>query len=245
MQRYKLTIEYNGYGLVGWQRQENGPSAQQILEEAVEKFCGQQTLVYGSGRTDAGVHALGQVAHVDLPSPYAPYKIQGALNHYVKPFPISVLEVEAVTSDFHARFSAKSRTYIYKILARRAPPTLLQHKVWHVRDSLNIPNMHEAAQVLIGTHDLSSFRAAACQAKSAWRSITSIEVRQMEEIIEIEISAPSFLHNQVRIIVGCLYEVGIGKWKTTKLEQLLTARDRTKAARTAPPEGLYFAKVKY
>lgn len=246
MPRYKLIIEYDGSDFIGMQRQLTGLSVQQTIEEAITQFSSEKVSISFAGRTDSGVHAMGQAIHFDLAKSYQPHQVTGAINHFVKPHLISVIEAEIADESFHARFSAKSRSYIYKIINRKAPLALMQNKAWHITQKLNAAAMHDAAQILVGYHDLSSFRAADCQANSAQRTISEIRVEQIdEEQINIFIKAPSFLHNQVRIIVGCLKMIGEGKWNKTTLQEVLNAQDRTKAAQTAPACGLYFYKVDY
>lgn len=244
MPRYKLTIEYEGAPFCGWQRQDNGASVQQVIEEAISKMSGKTTPITGAGRTDAGVHATMQIAHFDLDN-FADEEVFGALNFHVKPWPISILKVEVVDAEFHARFSATSRSYVYKILNRAAPPAIERNHVWHVKELLDEKAMHAAAQVLIGTHDFSSFRAAPCQAKSPVKTISELTVTRKDEQVEINITAPSFLHNQVRIIVGNLREIGNGKLTKNELKSILEAKDRTLAKQTAPADGLYLVKVVY
>lgn len=246
MPRYKLTVEYKGTNFVGWQRQPTGPSIQETLEKAIYNFSSETVDVFGAGRTDAGVHAIAQVCHFDLVKDFPVNEVQGAINHFVKPNPISILNVEKVDEDFHARFSAKYRSYIYKIITRRAPLAIMDSLAWHVTDELNVEQMHNAAQTLIGTHDLTSFRSTSCEAKSPIRTIDVIDVKRLsKEEVHIYIKAPSFLHNQVRIIVGCLYKVGIGSFSKDDLQKILDAKDRTKAAFTAPSDGLYLFEVGY
>lgn len=246
MPRYKLTIEYDGRFFCGWQRQSNILSVQQAIETAVTSFCGQQdVLVYGSGRTDAGVHALGQVAHVDLVREFMPYRVMDALNFYLKEYPVAILAVEKASSDFHARFSAKSRTYIYRIHNRRAPLAIDSGRVWHVIKPLDTDKMHEAAQLLVGLHDFNSFRAVRCQAASSIRVVDSFKVSRQGDVIQLEVQSRSFLHNQVRIMVGSLVLIGEGKWDQNDLKQALGFADRRAAGPTAPPDGLYFARVDY
>ena len=245
MQRWKLTIEYDGGPFVGWQRQDNGLSVQQRLEEAAETLAGCRTPVQGAGRTDSGVHALGQVAHLDIEKPLRPDQVRDALNHHLRPDPIGVLDVEAVARDFHARFSATGRTYLYRILNRRPPPALDAGKVWHNQRPLDADAMHAAAQVLVGNHDFTSFRSGECQADSAVKTLDRLRVRRAGEEIHIDAAARSFLHNQVRILVGSLELVGRGKWSRRDLEKALEARNRGAAGPTAPPEGLYLVSVGY
>lgn len=245
MPRYKLTIEYDGSPFAGWQRQADQPSVQQVLEEAIEKFCGDALSVQAAGRTDAGVHALGQVVHADLSAEHDPFRISEALNYHVRPWPVSVLAVEPVDETFEARFSATARHYEYRILNRRPPPALDAHRVWHVVHPLDADAMHTAAQHLIGLHDFTTFRAAACQAKSPVKTLDRIDVtRQGDEVI-IRASARSFLHHQVRSITGSLKLVGAGKWSVSDLRAALEARDRARCGAMAPSAGLYLVKVDY
>ncbi|HEU0071118.1 MAG TPA: tRNA pseudouridine(38-40) synthase TruA [Alphaproteobacteria bacterium] len=245
MPRYKLTIEYDGGPFVGWQRQENGPSVQQALEEAVEAFCQERVVVHGAGRTDAGVHALGQVAHIEIAKDAPPDKVRDALNFHLKPDPIAVLSAEIAAPDFHARFSATGRAYLYRILTRRAPAVLERGHVWHLPVALDAAAMHEAAQVLVGHHDFNSFRSTECQADSPVKTLDELSVSRVGEEIHVVAKARSFLHNQVRIMVGTLKLVGEGKWTAQNVAAALTAADRTKGGPTAPPDGLYLTQVRY
>ncbi|MDJ0935513.1 MAG: tRNA pseudouridine(38-40) synthase TruA [Kiloniellales bacterium] len=245
MTRFKLTLEYDGAAFVGWQRQDNGPSVQQALEEAVTGFCGEIATVHGAGRTDAGVHALGQVAHLDLEKPTTAETLRDAVNAHLKPAPVAVLAAEVAADDFHARFSATERRYLYRIVNRRPPLALERGRAWWVPRPLDAAAMHAAAQVLVGKHDFSSFRASECQAKSPVKTLTAIEVSRLAEAIEIRARAPSFLHHQVRNFAGTLRLVGEGKWSAAKVKQVLEARDRNAAGQTAPAEGLYLTEVVY
>lgn len=245
MQRWKLLIEYDGTPFVGWQRQDNGPSVQAALERAVAAFAQEERLVQCAGRTDAGVHALGQVAHVDIEKPVSALKLRDALNHHLKPDPVAVLTVDAVSQDFHARFSATGRAYLYRVLDRRAPPTLERGKVWHTGIRLDAEAMHAAAQALLGRHDFSSFRAAECQADSPIRTLDRIAVARVGEEVHLTIGARSFLHHQVRNIMGTLAMIGRGKRPIGFAGEVLAACDRTKAGPTAPPDGLYLTQVTY
>lgn len=245
MPRYRLTLEYDGRPFVGWQAQENGPSVQGALEAAVHAFSGETVTMQGSGRTDAGVHALGQVAHFDLERQAATDEIQGALNYHLKPEPIAVLEVAAADDDFHARFSAVMRHYRYRIVNRRAPLTFERGLAWQVAVPLDAARMHEAAQHLVGQHDFTTFRAAQCQAKSPVKTLSRLDVTRMGEEIEVSASAQSFLHHQVRSIVGTLKLVGEGKWATGDVSRALAARDRAALGLNAPPDGLYLVAVDY
>ncbi len=245
MTRYKLVIEYDGRGLVGWQRQDNGPSVQAALEDAVQGFCGETVTAYAAGRTDAGVHALGQVAHVDLDKETDAETVRDALNHHLKPARIAVLAAEAVDAEFHARFSAVERAYLYRIINRRAPLALDHGRAWFVPVPLDAQAMHEAAQALVGNHDFTSFRASECQAKSPVKTLDALDVTRAGEEIRVTARARSFLYHQVRNMVGTLKLVGAGKWDGAAVEQALAARDRSAAGETAPPEGLYFLGVRY
>jgi len=245
MPRFKLTIEYDGTPFVGWQRQDNGPSVQAALEAAVRGYCQVDTLVQGAGRTDAGVHALGQVAHVDLPRDDREEVVANALNAHLRPHPVAVLKAEKVDDEFHARFSAKERGYVYRIVNRRAPAVLQINKVWWVSVPLDAAAMHEAAQVFVGKHDFSSFRAAECQAESPVKTLDEIAVAREGDIISVTTRGRSFLHHQVRNFVGTLKYVGEGKWNAADVKRVLDARDRSAAGPTAPPDGLYLTHVRY
>jgi tRNA pseudouridine38-40 synthase len=243
--RYKLTIEYDGTGLVGWQRQANGVSVQAALETAVERFCGERINVHGAGRTDAGVHALAQTSHVDLPRDMPLDTIRSALNHHLRPATISVLAVEVVAPDFHARLSATGRVYRYRILNRRPPPMLDRLRVWHVAPPLDLAAMQAGAQHLVGKHDFSTFRDSLCQAKSPIRTLDGLEVTREGVEIHIEARARSFLHHQVRNIAGTLKLVGLGQWQPDDVATALAARDRRAGGPTAPAEGLYLVEIHY
>ena len=245
MPRYKLIIEYDGTPFVGWQRQSEGVSIQQLIEEAVTKFCGERATVYGAGRTDAGVHALAQAAHFDLAKPADPFRIVEALNFHLKPRPVAILDCREAAPDFHARFSAVERRYRYRIANRRAPLTLDRGRAWRVTVPLDAGAMHAAAQRLVGQHDFTSFRAADCQADSPVKTLDQLDVARFGEEIELTARARSFLHHQVRNMVGTLKLVGEGKWSARDVAEALAARDRAAAGATAPAEGLYLVAVTY
>lgn len=245
MPRYRLTLEYDGRPFCGWQRQADRLSVQQALEEAIARFSGESPVTQAAGRTDAGVHALGQVVHFDLERDWDPFRIREALNFHLKPHPVAVLEAEAVGDDFEARFSAKARSYEYRILNRRARPALDEGKVWHVPVALDVDIMHAAAQLILGKHDFSTFRAAECQANSPIRTLDLFSVSREGEIIAIRAKARSFLHSQVRSMVGSLKLVGEGKWMPKDFRTALDAADRSRCGPLAPPDGLYLTAVDY
>ena len=245
MPRYRLSIEYDGRPFVGWQRQDNGPSVQQALEEAVHAFCGETVRLHCAGRTDAGVHALGQVAHVDLARERPPDTLRNAVNFHLRPLPVAVLAAEAVPDEFDARRSAIRRHYLFRLLNRRAPPALDAGRVWHVAAPLDAAAMHQAAQVLVGRHDFTSFRAAECQALSPVRTLDRLDVRRDGDEIRVIAEARSFLHHQVRNMAGTLRLVGSGKWGPAEVARALAARDRAASGPTAPPHGLYLVAVDY
>lgn len=245
MHRYKLHLEYDGTPFVGWQMQENRPSVQSCLIEAVKAFSGEDVIPRGAGRTDAGVHALGQVSHFDLAKDWEPDKVRDALNAQLRPDPISVLNCERAAEDFDARFSAKARHYLYRIVDRRAPLALERNRAWGVFRPLDAEAMHEAARTLIGNHDFTTFRSTECQADSPEKTLDKLEVSRHGEIIRVEASARSFLHNQVRSMVGSLKLVGEGRWTARDLAAALAARDRARCGPVAPAHGLYLVRVDY
>jgi len=245
MPRFRLTIEYDGRHYVGWQRQDNGLGVQQVLEEAIEGFAGEAAGLAVAGRTDAGVHALGQVAHVDLEENWETDTVRDAINFHVKPHPVSVLKAEIVDEEFHARFSACGRSYLYRIVNRRPPPTLDRGRVWWVPTPLDATAMSEGASVLIGKHDFTTFRDSECQAKSPVKTLDELAVTVGGGEIRIDARARSFLHHQVRNMVGTLRLLGEGKWTPADLKTALDAKDRTKGGPTAPPVGLYLVSVEY
>lgn len=245
MPRYKLTIEYDGRPFAGWQRQDNAPSVQQTLEQAFARFCGETVIVHGAGRTDSGVHATGQVAHVTLEKARRPFQISEAMNAHLRPHPIAVLSAEEVSDTFEARFDAIKRHYVYRIINRRAPLTLERGQAWQVKKRLDAEAMHEAAQRLLGRHDFSTFRDSQCQANSPLRTLDHISVTRMGDEIRVDVSALSFLHRQVRSMVGSLEHVGSGKWTAQDLADALEARDRARCGMVAPPDGLCLTRVDY
>jgi tRNA pseudouridine38-40 synthase len=245
MPRYRVTIEYDGTPFVGWQIQAEGASVQGSLKDAILAFSGESVTVRGAGRTDSGVHALGQVAHFALSKEWPPDRIREALNYFLKPKPAVVLECALVADDFDARFSATARHYLYRILSRRAPPALNKNRVWWIPRPLDFEAMREAARVLEGTHDFTTFRASQCQAKSPIRTLDHLGVAMEGNEIRITASARSFLHNQVRSMVGSLKLVGEGKWTVGDLKAALEARDRTACGTVAPAPGLYLVAVDY
>lgn len=250
MPRYKLTIEYDGSSYCGWQRQADGfRTVQGCIEAALHSFTKEIVLIEGAGRTDQGVHATGQVAHVDLTQSFEPYRIQDALNFYLRKQSqeqsISILKVEEVSPDFHARFSATARYYVYRIINRRGPLTFSNHCAWHVIAPLDVDRMNEAASLLVGHHDFTSFRSVHCQASSPLRTLDHFSFSQNGEEITAFVQSKSFLQNQVRIMVGSVKKVGDGQWPVQKIQEILDQKDRTKGGLTAPACGLYLSKVEY
>jgi tRNA pseudouridine38-40 synthase len=245
MPRYKLTLEYDGGPFCGWQRQADRPSVQQALEEAVFAFCGETATLQAAGRTDAGVHALGQVAHLDLEREVALDTLRNALNYHLRPAPVVVLAAAAVAPDFHARFSARARHYRYLIVNRPAPLALERGRAWFVPGRLDAEVMHEAASRLLGQHDFSSFRSALCQAKSPVKTLDAMSVWRRAATVEIDVRARSFLHHQVRNMVGTLKLIGQRRWPVERIEAVLAARSRAAAGPTAPACGLYLIRVEY
>lgn len=243
--RYKLKIEYDGGPFQGWQRLPDAPSVQGALEDAVEKLTGVRSEVIGAGRTDSGVHAYGQVAHVDIEKPFEGWKLVEALNAHVRPHPVSVLDAEVAAADFHARFDATNRAYAYEVINRRAPLTLDAGRAWRVGRPLDVKLMDEAAQVLRGKHDFTTFRDTHCQAKSPIKTLDFAWVEGMEEQIIFHFEARSFLHRQVRSMVGTLVEVGLGKMSVEDVAAALAAADRARCGPVAPPDGLYLTRVDY
>ncbi len=244
MQNYKITIEYDGSDFVGWQRQENGISVQQLIEESIEKLTGNKIIISGAGRTDAGVHAKGQTASFELEKYLDTDTIRDGLNHYLRPHPIAILSTEIVASDFNARFSAKLRWYQYKVSNRRSPLTLDKNRAWCVHKDINIKKLIEQSKFFVGKHDLSAFRSINCQSKIPIKSINSIDIKKNKEEINFVISAKSFLHSQVRIMVGTLIDIGLGKI-SKPVSEIIKFKRREFAGVTAPAHGLYLTKIDY
>ena len=245
MPRYKLAIEYDGTPFVGWQVQDNGPSVQGVITDAIAAFTGERVAVSGAGRTDAGVHALGQVAHVDLGRDWDGDTVRDAINAHLRPHPVAVLAAERVAENFDARFSATRRHYVYRIVNRRADLALEQNRAWRIARPLDDAAMHAAAQKLVGRHDFTTFRAAECQARSPDKTLDQIDVVRGGEEVRVLAAARSFLHHQVRSMVGSLVHVGEGKWSADDLGAALAARDRSSCGQVAPPQGLYLVRVEY
>ena len=245
MTRWRLTIEYDGGPFMGWQRQEHGPSVQQALEEAIARMTGELAAVHGAGRTDAGVHALAMSAHVEIEKALTEHRLREGLNALVRPNPISVLAAEPVADDWHARFSCIGRRYLYRILNRRAPPALERGRVWHIGVPLDVGAMAEGAAMLVGRHDFTTFRSVHCQSESPVKTLDRLDVIREGDEILIEAAARSFLHHQVRSMVGCLALVGRGQWKPGDIKAALEARDRAELGFNAPPSGLYFVEALY
>ena len=245
MTRWRLTIEYDGGPFMGWQRQDHGPSVQQTLEEAMHRMTGELTTVTAAGRTDAGVHALAMSAHVDVEKTLTPHRLREGLNALVRPHPISIIEVQEVADDWHARFSCLGRRYLYRILVRRAPPALDSGRVWHIAAPLDVEAMSEGAAHLIGRHDFTTFRSAHCQSDSPVKTLDRLDIAKVGEEIHVTVAARSFLHHQVRSMVGCLALVGRGQWVPDDMRQALEARDRAALGLNAPPQGLYFVEALY
>ena len=245
MTRWRLTVEYDGGPFMGWQRQDHGPSVQQTLEEALRKMTGEQSSVHAAGRTDAGVHALAMSVHVDVMKSLTAHRLREGLNALVRPHPVSVLEAEPVADDWHARFSCVGRRYRYRILNRRAPPAVDAGRVWHIALPLDAEAMGEGAAHLVGRHDFTTFRSAHCQSDSPVKTLDKLEVAHVGEEIHLTAAARSFLHHQVRSMVGCLALVGRGQWQPRDIKKALEARDRAALGFNAPPDGLYFVEAVY
>ena len=245
MTRYKILIEYDGRDFVGWQRQDNGFSVQQAIEEAIGKYSSETVTLFGAGRTDSGVHALGMRAHIEIAKPFDAFRLMEALNARMRPDPVAVTACEVVPDDWHARFSCIGRSYIYRIANRRAPLTLERGKAWQVSRPLDEGAMHRAAQALVGRHDFTTFRSVHCQAQSPLKTLDRLDVRREGDMILIEAEARSFLHHQVRSMVGCLALVGMGRWDESEVGKALAAKDRQALGLNAPPDGLYFVRAIY
>jgi tRNA pseudouridine38-40 synthase len=245
MPRYKLTIEYDGRPFCGWQLQDSHLSVQGALEIAAKALCGEAVRVHGAGRTDAGVHAMGQVAHLDLPKDFRSDVVRDGLNAHLRPHPIAILSAEAVPDDFEARFSAIRRHYLYRVINRRADLALDLGQAWRVAKPLDTDAMHAAAQILVGKHDFTTFRDTECQAKSPEKTLDVLDVTREGDNVHITTSARSFLHSQVRSMVGSLVWVGEGRWSAADLKRALEARDRRACGLVAPPDGLYLMQVDY
>lgn len=245
MTRFRLTIEYDGQPYMGWQRQPHGPSVQAAIEEAIGGITGEKVTVHAAGRTDAGVHAYAMAAHVDTAKHIAPSRLADGINAKLRPQPVAILHAEIVPDNWHARFSCIGRRYVYRIVNRRAPLALEAGRAWRVPVVLHADEMHKAAQLLVGSHDFTTFRSAHCQSKNPVKTLDRLSVRRMGDAIEIEAAARSFLHHQVRSMVGCLQLVGRGRWDQADLKAALEAADRTALGLNAPPDGLYFVEASY
>ncbi|MAY19764.1 MAG: tRNA pseudouridine(38-40) synthase TruA [Erythrobacteraceae bacterium] len=243
--RYALTIEFDGTPFFGLQRQKHGPSVQQSVEEALHRITGEEITLHSAGRTDAGVHALGMRSHVDIAKDIDPFRLGEAINAHLRPDPIAVLNCEIVPDDWHARFSCVGRRYVYKITNRRAPLTLTRNRAWQVPHELDTDAMHRAAQALVGRHDFTTFRSVHCQAKDPVKSLDRLDVERIGDEVHVHAAARSFLHHQVRSMVGCLKLVGAGSWREEQVAEALEAKDRSKLGLNAPPQGLYFVEAIY
>ena len=245
MTRFRLTVEYDGRPFMGWQRQAHGPSVQQAIEEAIGAITHERVTLHAAGRTDAGVHALAMTAHVEIDRAITPFRLVDGINAKLRPKPVAILAAEIVAEDFHARFSCIGRRYLYRIVNRRAPLALDSGRAWRVPVVLHADSMLRAAQHLVGRHDFTTFRSAHCQSESPVKTLDRLTVRRLGETIEIEAAARSFLHHQVRSMVGCLELVGRGKWSERDLKAALDAKDRAALGFNAPPDGLYFVEAVY
>jgi tRNA pseudouridine38-40 synthase len=245
MTRFALTLEFDGGPFMGLQRQDHGPSVQEAVERAVFEVTGETVTMHSAGRTDSGVHALAMVSHVDVAKTLTPFRLMEALNARLRPAPIAVLACEAKPEDWHARFSCVGRRYLYRIRNRRAPLTLERGRAWHVARPLDAEAMHRAAQALVGRHDFTTFRSAHCQAKEPMKTLDRLDVRREGDLLLIEAEARSFLHHQVRSMVGTLALVGLGQWREGQVAEALAAKDRAALGLNAPAEGLYFVEARY
>lgn len=245
MTRFAFTLEFDGTPFFGLQRQPNGPSVQQAVEDAIRSTTGEAVTVHAAGRTDAGVHALAMRAHVDIAKDIAAFRLMEAVNYYLRPAPVTVLACEVVADDWHARFSCVGREYLYRIINRRSPLTLDRDRAWQVAPPLDAAAMHRAAQALVGHHDFTTFRSVHCQSRSPEKTLDLLTVERMGDEVHIRAAARSFLHHQVRSMVGCLALVGMGRWQEAQVAEALAARDRTQLGLNAPSEGLYFVRALY
>ncbi|MXO72661.1 tRNA pseudouridine(38-40) synthase TruA [Alteraurantiacibacter buctensis] len=245
MTRFALTLEFDGGPFMGLQRQDHGPSVQQAVEEAAFRVTGEEVRMHAAGRTDSGVHALGMVAHIEVDKPFDAFRLMEALNHHLKPDPVAVLDCRVVADDWHARFSCIGRAYEYRIVNRRAPLTLDKGKAWAVTRPLDAEAMHRAAQALVGLHDFTTFRSVHCQAQSPVKTLDSLTVSRAGEQVIVRTAARSFLHHQVRSMVGTLALVGLGQWAEDDVAAALAAKDRAALGLNAPPDGLYFVRAVY
>lgn len=249
MTRFALTVEFDGTPFQGLQRQKHGPSVQQCIEEAITRVTGQEAAVHSAGRTDSGVHALAMRSHVDLDTNLTAFRIMGGINAHLRPHPIAITACEEVSEDWHARFSCTGRSYLYRIVNRRAPAVLLRDRVWQVAPDLDVDAMHRAAQALVGRHDFTTFRSAHCQAQDPVKTLDQLDVVRAQTPfgpeIHVHAAARSFLHHQVRSMVGSLKFVGAGTWTEERLAEALAAKDRSKLGLNAPPQGLYFVAATY
>jgi len=243
--RYALTVEYDGRPFMGWQRQAHGPSVQQAIEEAVLAITGEMTVVHAAGRTDAGVHAIAMRAHVDIEKPIAAFRLGEALNARLRPAPVAILGCEEVADDWHARFSCLGRAYEYRVVNRRAPLSFEKGLAWQVPQPLDVGAMHAAAQALLGRHDFTTFRSAHCQSASPVKTLDRLDVERDGDLVVVTAAARSFLHHQVRSMVGCLALVGMGRWSVADMAEALRAADRARLGLNAPPDGLFFVSARY
>ena len=246
MKRYKIKIEYDGVPFVGWQKQENGVSIQGCLEKALQNIFEEEVIIFGAGRTDAGVHAMGQVAHFDIQNKtMETYVIKNAINDHLRPYPISILHIEEANNSFHARFSATQRKYLYRIINRKSPLTIEKGRAWHVYKDLDIDKMKKCSPLLEGKHDFTTFRSAHCQSDSPVKTLDQVKISRTDENIYLGFVAKSFLHHQIRSIVGSIKLVGEDNWTIEHFDEVLKSKDRKKCGALAPPDGLYFMEVKY
>lgn len=245
MTRFALTVEFDGRPFMGWQRQAHGPSVQQAIEDAAFSITGEKAVLHAAGRTDAGVHGIAMRAHLDVGKEITPFRLMEALNARLRPDPVAILGCEVVPGDWHARFSCVGRSYVYRIVNRRAPLTLEAGLAWRVVQALDEAAMHEAAQLLVGKHDFTTFRSVQCQSESPLKTLDRLDVERQGEHVLIHAAARSFLHHQVRSMVGCLALVGMGRWSADDLRDALEVRDRQALGLNAPPDGLYFVKADY